>query len=207
MESNSLKLTAESSGLYLIFRLFRQLGEVIHSSLVVDRVAQPTSNALRKDSGHSMAPSSTCIHEVLPTELLQKIFLLASPTLSDLLRISQTCRAWRKLVLNEFLIRQYFAFDDNHRRKGLVKRWSFDEEVDNPTDYPFYWCRLADCFLGKCALMSQSHIEAAKRPKTEFEFGIDRGQNYSVVMWLKFDELGEYRPRLANSFFCHHESI
>jgi hypothetical protein len=67
-----------------------------------------------------MSNSSSCINDVLPLEILRKIFLLSTESSNDALYISTTCRLWRKLILNAFMIEHYWTFDNAHRRKGLV---------------------------------------------------------------------------------------
>lgn len=138
-----------------------------------------------------MVNSTPSIHDLLPSEILQKVFLLSAPSLSDLLRISKTCRAWRKLIFNPYMIEPYWRFDETHRRKGLLKWWNLEAMDDDPTTNPFAPFPRMDCFLGKCAVISGQDIDAFENIKKEFQFDIDRGQNFSVAFWCHFDDLGK----------------
>jgi hypothetical protein len=65
-----------------------------------------------------MANMSPCINDILPSEILQKIFLLSTESFDDALLISTTCCLWRKLIVNPFMIERYWTFDSEYRRKN-----------------------------------------------------------------------------------------
>lgn len=134
-----------------------------------------------------MSCSVICINNVLPTEILQKIFQLSAESFSDALVLSTTCRLWRKLMFNQLMIRHYWRFNDKYRKKNLVRWWHFnDDDVDGSSN-PFIKYKKTDCFLGKCTILSSKSDDNNDIPVTL----IDRGQNYTVAFWICFNEKGK----------------
>jgi hypothetical protein len=138
-----------------------------------------------------MSNASSCINDVLPSEILQKIFLLSTETLKDALSISTTCRLWRKVIFNPFMITRYWTFDNEHRKKGLIRWWNFGDNV-NDQNNSFINFPIADCFLGKCVSLKDD-VEIPETIKAgEYQCVIDRGYDYTVAFWLKSIEKGNY---------------
>ncbi|CAF0752005.1 unnamed protein product [Adineta steineri] len=137
-----------------------------------------------------MSKPSSCINNILPPEILQKIFLLSAESLHDALHISTTCQLWRKLIFNPFFIEHYWIFDDKHRKKGLIRWWNFNENIPDQNN-PFRNCSITNCFLGKCAnFRDDSEITEEEVPKNT----IDRGSDYTIAFWLLIPEIGD-EPR------------
>jgi hypothetical protein len=130
-----------------------------------------------------MANSSLCINDILPSEILQKIFLLSTESFNDALYLSTTCRLWRKLIFNPFMIEHYWTFDDKYRRKGLIHWWNFNGNVDDQNN-PFINFPNADCFLGKCASLTPKKENSESADVNESQYVIDRGDDYTLALWF-----------------------
>jgi hypothetical protein len=146
-----------------------------------------------------MSNSSSCINDSLPSEILQKIFLLSTESFNDALLISTTCRLWRKLIFNPFMIECYWTFDSEHRRKGLVQWCSFDGNVSNRNNL-FSNFSSADCFLGKCGSLTPNKENSEEINSDESGNTIDRGNAYTLALWLLIPETGNYPLSLQNPF-------
>jgi hypothetical protein len=140
--------------------------------------------------------SSFCINDVIPSDILQNIFLLSADSFNDVLRISATCQLWRKLIFNPFMIEHYWTFDDEHRKKSLVRWWNFDANVSDPGN-PFGIFPTVDCFLGKCALINEK-VTSEEIVSDEFQYDIDRGSDYTVALWLFIGAPGNYYSSFKN---------
>lgn len=135
--------------------------------------------------------NSSCINDVLPLEILQKIFLLSAESFDEALNISATCRLWRKLIFNPFLIEHYWTFDNKHRRKDLLHWWNFDGNR-NDQNNPFINFPTTDCFLGKCVTLIDEKEKSKRNQIFDSKCIIDRGSNYTVAFWLLIPKPGNY---------------
>lgn len=138
-----------------------------------------------------MSNSSTCINDLLPLEILQKIFFLSAESFKDALSISTTCRLWRKLIYDTFIIERYWTFDNEHRKRNLVYWWDFDRNV-NGQNNPFADFPTKDCFLGKCASLTYENENSTQINIDESKYTIDRGSDYTLALWLLVTETGNY---------------
>jgi len=144
-----------------------------------------------------MTNSSSCINDILPTEILQKIFRLSTESFNDALYISTTCRLWRKLIFNPFMIEHYWTFDNEHRRRSLVRWWNFDGNISDlnnrSVNFP-----TTDCFLGKCISITYEKENSTKLIIDESQNVLDRGYNYTVALWLLITKTGNYYLSFEN---------
>jgi hypothetical protein len=136
-----------------------------------------------------MTDCTSYINDVLPSEILQKIFLLSTESFKDALRISMTCRLWRALIFNPSMIQHYWAFDNEHRKKDLVRWWNFNENV-NAENNPFVNFPTADCFLGKCVSLAIKKTNSQEIKVDESQYVIDRGHDYTLAFWLRINDTG-----------------
>lgn len=132
-----------------------------------------------------------CINDILSSEILQNIFLLSAESFSDVLRISVTCKLWRKLIFDSFVIAHYWKFDNEHRRQGLLQWWNFEGHTTDQLN-PFIKCPITDCFLGKCISVTNANESSENIPVEIPEITIDRGSNYTIALWIKITEIGNY---------------
>jgi len=144
-----------------------------------------------------MSNSFLCINDSLPSEILQKIFLLSTESFNDALLISTTCRLWRKLIFCPFIIEYYWKFDNEHRRKGLVRWWNFDGNANDQSNL-FVNFSSADCFLGKCASLTDKKENSEEIDIDESENIIDRGSDYTFAFWFLTTETGNYSLSFLN---------
>jgi hypothetical protein len=138
-----------------------------------------------------MANRSSCINDILPTEILQNIFLLSAASFNDALRISTICRLWRKLIFNPLMIKRYWTFDNQHRKENLI-HWRNFNETDNDQKNPFVNFYTTDCFLGQCADLTSKKVNSEQIEIDESQYIIDRGSNYTLALWFSVPEAGKY---------------
>ena len=138
-----------------------------------------------------MANRSSCINDILPTEILQDIFRLSTPSFHDALRLSTICRLWRKLIFNPLMLKRFWTFDNRHLKKDLIHWWNFNG-TGNEEKNPFVNFNTTNCFLGRCANLTSQKADSEKKEINESEYLLDRGSNYTVALWLSIPEAGNY---------------
>jgi hypothetical protein len=88
------------------------------------------------------------------------------------------------------MIEHYWTFDDEHRRKGLVRWWNFNRSVSDQNN-PFVNFPTADCFLGKCASLTHEKENSKQIDVNESQYVIDRGCDYTLALWLLITEISK----------------
>ncbi|CAF1442902.1 unnamed protein product [Didymodactylos carnosus] len=126
------------------------------------------------------------MNEILPTELLQLVFLNLG-SLNELLCVSQTCRLWRKLIFNQWFLNRYHSFEK--RRKDLIGWWKFESSFLDSSgvigkNYTLHGIpTFEDCFLGKCVKFNgQESIDINISNKKQYQTDV-----FSVSIWFLID--------------------